>query len=64
MINNGDIISLICEFMDDKSKINFTSVSNSFIPFKNKIFYDDIVDYDKIEKIYYLIDLKILELIQ
>ena len=50
---NSDIIWLICEFMDDKSKVNFTSVSNSFIPFKNKIFYDDMISYNKIEKLYY-----------
>ena len=53
MENNSDIIPLICQFMNDKSKVNFISVSKSFIQFKNKIFYDDMIRYNKIEKLYY-----------
>jgi len=53
MLLCDDITFSICEFLDNKNKIQFLSVNTTMDAYKDKVFYNDIADFYNIINLFY-----------
>src|SRR5258706_10414161 len=49
-----DNILTILFYLNDNDKINFLSTQKDFDKLKNSIYYENIINYDKIKKLHYM----------